>query len=354
MKKTEKQPEGIKIRFDDDKAWYLLPPQGLKEKQEFFGHLHEGSKLRDKSAFRKRKEGRNNSKIRITGFEGIFRYLSEPYVYRVKVDRSSRVEKSEDGHFWFTSRVTVMASLNCWDLFSEFGNRFTGDINLDGQPYIPERLVFPTVLHGDLTLSHCELPAKIRLPQVIEGEFMIQECNIPPTWKMPLRIDCLHLLGSSFYSNLDFRSMTLQELHIVNCLHPPRLKWPRVFPGRFTISNEKISNPDFFPEEVSDLMVSDSSLEKDALLPKIIHNSLTLCKVEFGPNVSMPLKCKVLQALETRFPVDFSFPAGLQQIELILCKLPENFRLPGAKPVHLIFNEMKLIKCLIYINLSSG
>lgn len=342
MKKTAANKQDKKVRFDYDMTWYLLPPNGQKEKQEFFGLLHEGRKLQDKSAFRKRKEGRNDSRIRIASFNNIFRWFSEPFVYPVKIDKGSHVEQSDDGYFWFASRVTVMASQNCWDLFADFGINFIGNINLDGQPYIPERLVFPTVLRGDLTFSHSELPSKIRLPMAIEGELLIQGCNIPPTWKLPMQIDCLHLIGSSFYSNFDFKIIKLTELHIVNCMHAHRLKWPRVFPGRLTISGEKISGPDFFPEEVTDLFVNESSFEKNALLPKIIHDTLSFVDVEFGPNVGMPQKCKVLTALATRFPVDFSFPAGLQRIELILCTLHENFRMPGSKPIQLIFNEMDI------------
>ena len=331
-----------KIKFSYDKTWYLLPPRDTEEKQKFFGLLFEGKVLYDKSAFRKRKDRCNNSKIRIADFKNIFRWFSEPYIYAVKLDKRTGVESTEESHFWYASKVTVMAVLNCWDLFAKFSNRHNGDINLDGQPYIPEGLVFPTVVEGDLVLSHSELPSKIRLPSVVEGELKIQACNIPPTWKLPLKMDCLNLDGSSFYSNMDFREMTIRELHINNCLHPAKLKWPKLFPGRLTIAGERISIPDFFPEEVSHLSVIDSKLEKAAVLPSIIAGELSFVGVSVNAGVKMPKKCKIFTALESKFPPDFSFPAGLRSIEFILCQLAEGFRLPGSKPIHLIFNEMYL------------
>ena len=342
MKKTEKLPKEERPRFDYDKTWYLLPAQDQKVKKDFFGLLHEGSKLHDTSAFRRKKEGRNDSRTRIAGFDHIFRYFSEPYVFAVKVDKRTRVERSADRHFWYASKVTVMAVMNCWELFSHFCNIYKGDINLEGQPYIPEGLVFPTVLHGDLLFSHAELPSRIRLPSVVDGELKIGNCNIPGTWKLPARADCLNLIESSFSGNLDFRSTTIAELHITNCVHPPRMRWPRVFPGRLTIAGEKIKHPAFFPEEVSDLLVNGSSFEKGAVLPEIIYDSLTFVEVTIDQHVCMPRKCKVFTAIETKFPGDFSFPAGLQIIELIQCKLSEEMRLPGSKPVHLIFKEMDI------------
>ncbi len=328
-----------KVNFDFTKTWYLLP---WDPEDHFFGSMYEGKILHDKSAIGEKIMGKARSRIRIADLVGIFREFSEPFVYPVKIDSNSNVESAGNGS-WYANNVQILAPVNCWDLFLKLDNIFTGTMNLDGQPYIPQGLLFPAVIYGDLIFNHSILPEKTQLPGVIKGEFKIQFCNIPPTWEIPRTINKFTLIASSFGSNIDFAQISVSTLRIEGCVHATSLSFPAVFPGHLDLWMINIDKSFQLPAEVGELSISEANVEQGAILPAGIAGNFTLAGVKLSPNIFMPRSCRKFSAIECTFPVDFRLPAdGLEEAQFINCKLPKNFKISTSHLKQLSFNEMEI------------
>ena len=329
--------------FDYTKKWYLLP---YDPEDTFYGSLHAGRVLHDKSAFRKRKDNRLTSRIRIADQINICRELSEHYVYPVKLNLDTRVE-TLDEYSWYAAEVELLEPLNFWDTFSNCYNVFTGTINLSGQPYLPQGLRFPSVLKGDLIFNNIVLPSTIKLPDVIEGELVIQFCNIPPAWKLPRKVNKIILTGSSFYQNINFLASDVTSVSIESCRHGPDVLFPREFPGHIQLEYETLLPGFKLPDTVGNLSLSNVQFEKGATLPGKILGELVMHDIKDFRNINLPDSCTAFTAAECKLPLNIlSSVTDLKEIEFIHCELPNKFVIPELFLTKLSFVEMDVPKGL--------
>jgi hypothetical protein len=264
--------------FDFDKIWYLIP---LDPFDEFVGFLYEGRVIDNESDFNAQKYKHSISCIRIADSINICRELSESLIYQVKIEKGTllKIEKQR-GFFWYASKVEILKPFSCWDLLPIGADIFNGNIGIQHQAFIPEGLVFPKCLKGNLIFWECTLPSRISLPKVIEGNLQISYCLIPPDW---------------FNDTL----------------------------------------------EVGNLIITMTKLEKGTKLPKKIHGDINFMSLtEFEEGVIMPENYLSVTAETVAFPADFKLlNTKLKTLTFEDCNLPESFEIPAVFYISMIFTE---------------
>ena len=332
----------IKDYFDYSSTWYLLPLQ--EDDEKYFGHLSMGKNLQDKAAFRKQKNDPVKSRIRIASLDDLCSELSEPFVYPVKIEESTRVEKAGK-YGWYVEKAILLEPFNVWEIFSNPDNHFRGSINLNGQPSLPLGLVFPSTVKGDLKFNHNILPPEIKLPDHIYGELSFQFCKIPPAWKLPARVGKLQLLSSSFHKSLSFAKTKASIISITGCDHSPKVEFPKDFEGQIQLEDETLSKSFVLPETIRDLSLSSIAFEKGAALPKKILGGLVLHEIQEFNDVKMPASCTKFSAMSCAFPETFlESIQDLKEIQFIMCELPDKFVIPDIPLEKLSFVEMNVPK----------
>jgi len=216
-------PEEI-LSFNYNKTWYLIP---FDTDGELIGTLYEGRIIDDDLDFKVPKYDHIKSCIRIADTVNICCELSEPIIFQVKINKDARLEVEEKrGFFWYASKVEILTSVSCWDLLPPVDTVFIGNIGIHHQSFIPEGLVFPKLLEGNLTFGDCTLPSKISLPELIEGTLQISNSLIPQAWfNSPLKVGNLIITTSSLktgtvlpkkiYGDIYFNGLTEFEEGVV-------------------------------------------------------------------------------------------------------------------------------------------
>jgi hypothetical protein len=329
--------------FDYTKTWYLLP---YDPEDTFFGSLHTGRVLHDKSAFRKRKDNIIKSRIRITDQINICRELSEPYIYPVKLSAGIRVETSDE-YSWYAAQVELLEPINFWEIFSCCDDVFTGTIDLSGQPYLPQGLKFPDVLKGDLIFNYNVLPSTIKLPDVIEGELIIQFCNIPPAWELPRKVNKLILTGSSFYQNIHFLQIDVGSVSIEGCHHGRNVQFSREFPGHIHLTDEILTPRFNLPDTIGNLTLSNVQFHKGATLQGKILGELVMHDIKDFSNITMLDSCNKLSVAECKLPVNLlTSVKNLKEVEFSMCELSDKFDISDLQLEKLSFVSMEVPKGL--------
>ncbi|HCY40655.1 MAG TPA: hypothetical protein DHV48_04765 [Prolixibacteraceae bacterium] len=270
------QSQSIPELFDYNKPWYLIPFDPF---DEFVGSLHEGRIIDNESDFKARNYKHTISCIRITDSINICRELSKPIIGQVKVDKDVRLKlEKKNGLFWYASKVEIHKLVSCWDFLTNV-EVFNGDIGISDQPFIPEGLILPKLLKGDLHFGECLLPKKIKFPEVIQGTLIISYSIIPHEWY------------------------------------------------------------NIFPLEVGNLKIGATKLEKGIVLPKKVYGNIDFRKLTvFEEGVVMPDSYLSVTAESVDFPPDFKLlNAKLKTLTFEECKLPENFEIPEALYISMIF-----------------
>jgi hypothetical protein len=265
--------------FDYNKIWYMIPPE---TDDELIGSLYEGRVIDDDSDFKAQKHDHIKSRIRIADTVNICRELSEPIIFQVKIVKDASLELEEKrGYFWYASKVEILKSFSCWDLLPPVDAVFNGNIGIYHQTYIPEGLIFPKILNGNLCFWDCALPKIVTLPAVIVGSLEIIHSLIPHEWG------------------------------------------------------------DNYPLEIGNLRIFSTRLEKGTVLPKKIYgdiyfNGLT----EFEEGVIMPESYLSVTAELIDFPDDFKLLNNeLKTLIFEECTLPKNFEFPEVRYINMIFRE---------------
>lgn len=276
---NNKQSQSISEQFDYSKTWYLIP---LDPFDEFVGSLYKGRVIDNESDFRAQNYRHPISCIRIADSINICRELSEPLIYQVKIEKNTRLKiEKQRGFFWYASKVEILKPVSCWDLLPIGADVFNGNIGIQHQTFIPEGLLFPKYLKGNLIFWECILPSKISLPKVIEGSLQISYSLIHPDW---------------------FNYNTL---------------------------------------EVGNLFITTTKLEKGTALPKIILGDLNFHRLTgFEQGVVMPERYLSMTAESVDFPADFKLlNTKLKTLTFEDCDLPENFEIPEVFYISMIFTE---------------
>ena len=275
---NKEQNQLIAEQFNFDKTWYLIP---LDPFDEFVGSLDEGRVIDNESDFKAQNYKHSISCIRIADSINICRELSEPLIYQVKIeiDTHLKIEKQR-AFFWYASKVEILKPISCWDLLLIGADIFNGNIGIQQQTFIPEGLVFPKCLKGNLIFWECTLPSRISLPKVIEGNLQISYCLILPDW----------------------------------------------FNGTL---------------EVGNLIITTTKLEKGTRLPKKIYGDINFMSLtEFEEGVIMPESYLSVTAENVDFPADFKLlKTKLKTLTFEECNLPENFEIPEVFYISMIFTE---------------
>jgi hypothetical protein len=264
--------------FDFDKTWYLIP---LDPFDEFVGSLYEGSIIDNESDFKAQNYKHSISCIRIADSINICRELSEPIIFQVKIEKGTRLKiEKQRGFFWYASKVEIIKPVSCWNLLPIGADVFNGNIGIHQQIFIPDGLLFPKLLKGNLIFWECTLPSRISLPKVIEGNLQISYCLIPPGWL-----------------------------------------------------NGKL--------EVGNLIITATKLEKGTRLPKKIHGDIHFMSLtEFEEGVIMPESYLSVTAENVDFPADFKLlNTKLKTLTFEECNLPVNFEIPEVFYISMIFTE---------------
>lgn len=264
--------------FKYHKTWYLIP---LDPFDEFVGTLYEGRVISNESDFKADKYWHPISRIRIADSINICRKLTFPIIYQVKVDKDVRLKREKKNkYFWYASKVEILKSFSCWDLLPNT-DVFEGNIVISDQQFIPEGLVLPKLLKGDLKFWECILPKTIKLPEVIVGNLNLSYGIIPHEWSK------------------------------------------------------------IFPSEVSNLQIGATKLEKGTVLPKKVNGDIDFRKLTgFEEGVVMPESYQSVTAESVDFPSDFKLlKTKLKTLTFEECNFPENFEIPEASHITMIFIE---------------
>ena len=275
---NKEQNQSIADQFDFDKTWYLIP---LNPFDEFVGSLYEGRVIDNESDIKAQNYKHSISCIRITDSINICRELSEPLIYQVKIEKGTHLKiEKQRGFFWFASKVEILKPVSCWDLLPIGADVFIGNIGIQQQTFIPEGLLFPKCLKGNLIFWQCTLPSRISLPKVIEGNLQVSYCIIPPDW---------------------FKGML----------------------------------------EVGNLIITTTKLEKGTRLPKKIHGDINFMSLtEFEEGVIMPESYLSVTAENVDIPADFKLlKTKLKTLTFEECNLPVNFEIPEVFYISMIFTE---------------
>ena len=270
--------QSISEQFDYDKTWYLIPFDPFID---FVGSIYEGRVINNESDFKSEDHRHPISCIQIADSTNICRALSQPLIYQVKIDKKARLKlDKKNGLFWYTSKVEILKSIFCWDLVPTV-DVFNGNISISDQPFIPEGLVLPKVLKGDLHFWECILPKTIQLPVVIKGSLNFSYGIIPHEWAK------------------------------------------------------------IFPTEVGNLRIGGTKLGKGTILPKKVYGDIDFRKLtEFEEGVIMPESYLSVTAESVDFPADFKLlNTKLKTLTFEECKLPNNFEIPEVFYISMIFTE---------------
>lgn len=277
--------------FDYSKTWYLLP---LYLNERFIGCKESGKIIKESDLMR---HGKMKSRIRIADASNICRELSEFMVYPVKIEKDTPIEiDEENGEFWFASKVELLEPVEYWNLIPQNCDEFEGTINLYQQCFIPDGLVFPKKLKGDLLFTECTFPDDITLPEIIEGQLTINKCEIA-------------------------------------------------------------SLPDLcFPVEVENLSLSFVKMEQGTVLPQKVRGEIRLTMIKtFEAGIIMPEGYHSFFSEFVQFPSDFKIPDFiLDDLQLIGCSFPENFELVHAKHIVMSFKFGAIPKGLKFPRKYSG
>ena len=271
------QDQLISGPFDVKKSWYLIPFYPF---DEFTGSLYEGRVIDNETDFNSSNSLHPISGIKIADSINICRELRDPIIYRVKIGKETHlsVDKAH-GHFWYASKVKLLKPVHFWDLLPSVNPTFKGNINLCHQPFLPDGLVLPKIIKGNLLFWDCTLPETINLPEIIEGSLEISDCVIPHEW-----------------------------------------------------SNN-------YPLEVGNLRLVQTRLEMGTVLPKKIYGDIDFHRLtEFEDGVVMPDSYLSVTAELTDFPADFKLlNTKLKTLTFEECNLPTNFKVPEAYYNNMIF-----------------
>ena len=271
------QDQLISGPFDVKKSWYLIP---FNPFDEFTGSLYEGRVIDNETDFNSSNSLHPISGIKIADSINICRELRDPIIYRVKIGKEKHlsVDKAH-GNFWYASKVKLLKPVHFWDLLPSVNPTFKGNINFCHQPFIPDGLVLPKIIKGNLLFWDCTLPETINLPEIIEGSLEIIDCVIPHEW-----------------------------------------------------SNN-------YPLEVGNLRLVQTRLEKGTVLPKKIYGDIDFHRLtEFEDGAVMPDSYLSVTAELTDFPADFKLlNTKLKTLTFEECNLPTNFKVPEAYYNNMIF-----------------
>ena len=117
----------IKNYFDYSSTWYLLPHHDDDGKH--FGQLSKGTVLQDTSAFKKQKDEPVKSLIKIIRLDDLCNELSNPWVYPVKIEDNTRVEKADECS-WYTEKAVLLEPFNIWEVIAKLGGFSEGTIGI--------------------------------------------------------------------------------------------------------------------------------------------------------------------------------------------------------------------------------
>jgi len=279
---NKKRSHSISEQFDYDKIWYLIPFSILDDFFEY-NFLYKGRVIDNESDF-KAPNYNPISSIQIADSENICRNLTERIIYQVKIDKDTRLKRDKKrGCFWYASKVEILKSVPFWELLPPVHAVFKSDICISNQSFIPERLVFPKKLNGNLIFYECTLPKTIKLPEIIKGSLEIVACGIPPEWAK------------------------------------------------------------IYPSEIGNLRIVLTRLEKGTVLSKKIHGDIDFHRLtEFEEGVIMPESYLSVTAEKVNFPADFKLlKTKLKTLTFEKCKLPENFEIPEVFYIRMIFTRKK-------------
>ena len=273
------QSQSISEPFDYDKIWFLVPFSILDDFFEY-NFLFEGRVIDNEVDF-KILDNKPISNIRIADSKNICRHLTESIIYQVKVDKDVRLKREKkNGYFWYASKVEILKPVSCWDLLPTT-EVFEGNIGIIDQQLVPEGLVLPKLLKGELKFWESILPKTIKLPEVIEGSLKISYGIIPHEWSK------------------------------------------------------------IFPSEVSNLQIGATKLEKGTVLPKKVNGDIDFRKLTgFEEGVTMPESYLSVTAETVDFPNDFKLlKTKLKTLTFEECNLPENFEIPEVFYIRMHFTE---------------
>jgi len=131
------------------------------------------------------------------------------------------------------------------------------------------------------------------------------------------------------------------DLHFWECILPPKIKLPDVIQGSLIINYGIIPHEwsNTFPLEVGNLKIGATKLEKGIVLPKKVYGDIDFRKLTvFEEGVVMPDSYLSVTAESVDFPPDFKLlNAKLKTLTFEECKLPENFEIPEALYISMIF-----------------
>jgi len=324
--------------FDASKTWYLLP---LSPDDDFFGPLYEGKIIEDKRFHLIFDDDETRlSHIWIADTINICRELSAPLIFPVKVCNDACIEIEKDNNlFWIVSKVELLKPINYWELLPQSCNEFTGNIVLHNQKYIPNGLVFPTILKGGLMFLNCILPDEIELPDEIQEYMTISNSNIPKSWKdkFPSKIDTLTIISTLFDSaielppNLKFDEKQVNIFILDNCILPDHFEFPVADSYDFFFRDQPIPARLKLPEDYTGRIVfSNSILPAWLKLPKKINGELSFYKSKITAALKLPENLTgKLEFRKTKIPEGFAFPESISGDLLFYdCSLPTNISLP--------------------------
>jgi hypothetical protein len=277
---NNRQSQLISEQFDYDKTWYLIPICILDKFHEY-NFLYEGRVLDNEIDF-KDMDYNPISSIRIADSTNICRYLSEQIIYQVKIGKDTRLKRDKFSKtFWYASKVEILKSVPFGELLPLADLIFKGDICFEELKFIPEGLVLPKILNGDLKFWDCTLPKTILLPEIIEGSLKISYGIIPYEWAKIL------------------------------------------------------------PSEVGNLQIGLTKLTKGTVLPKKVNGDIDFRKLTgFEEGVVMPVSYLSVTAETVDFPADFKLlKTKLKTLTFEKCKLPENFEISEADYIKMHFTE---------------
>jgi len=264
-------------KFDNNKSWYLVPFDPFDESA---GKLFEGRIIDNETDFNPSNFRHPISEIRIADSINICSKLTNPLIYPVKVDKGTRITLDKPhGNFWYVSKVKLLKPVSFVDLLQSVNTTFKGNINLSHQPSMPDGLVLPKIIKGNLLFWDCTLPKTINLPEIIEGNFEIIDSAIPDEW------------------------------------------------------------PNKYPLEGGNLRIVLTKLGKGTVLPEKIYGDIDFHRLtEFENGVVMPDSYLSVTAELTDFPADFKLlNTKLKTLTFEECNLPTNFKVPEAYYNNMIF-----------------
>jgi len=325
--KRQVQPDYGQFDYYNN-SWYLVP---FEPYVEFTGILLEGRIIDNETEFNTSNNGRSISEIKIADSINICRYLAGPVIYPVKIDTGTRLTVDKPHrNFWYASKIELLEPVSFWDLLPSVNSVFKGNIKLCHQPFIPDGLMLPKTMKGDLLFWDCTLPKTINLPELIEGSFEIIDCVIPHEWLniYPREVGNLRLvmtrlergtaLPEKVYGDIDFHRLTDFECGVVMPESYLSVTAELTdFPADFKLLNTKLKI----------LIFEECNLPKNFKVPQANYNNMIFTGKTIPVGLSWPKK----------YTGNLTFVASV---------LPSGFKLPAEFDGILIFKDMSLHKDL--------